>query len=539
MIDVEMMVRQHEHLVGAQGNWRSYWQDLADFVLPRKAWITTIKTQGERLKFNFLFDSTAIRALKIMAAGFHSNLTNPASKWFALQTRDLRWMERQDVQLWFKQVEDIMFSVFNTSNFDTAMQEFYMDAGGFGTGAIYTEDDSQDKVRFHTIPIEQMALVEDFRGRVFEFYRAFRLTAQQAFRLWGPQAGPSVAESIRDQQYFRTLEFLHYVGPRHQWDAGKSDGVNMPWVSAWVALKDKRLISEGGFLEFPYAVGRFYKDANEVFGYSPAMDALADIKGINAQKRTLLRAAMKIADPAMAAPSRGFLLPLNLNPAAMNYYDAKSTTVDALKPIQSTGNIPITADVIKMTQEDIEQTFFVPLFRSISDINKQMTVPEVQRRIAENMVLLGPVVGRFTHEVLNPLVLRTFFILQRQGELPEPPGFLQGQEMDVIYLSPLAKAQRASEMSSLQTYLVMLGEIAKVKPDVLDTLNEDRTAHILADIQGIDPTVTRDPREVEELRQQRQQAQAAALQLEAMHKGAQIAESGAKAGKHATEAMAE
>ena len=77
--NVKEIILDNKFLRNQNSNHRSYMQDLADFIQPRKAWITSIRTKGEQLKFNFLYDSTAIRALRNMASGFNSNLTNQSS----------------------------------------------------------------------------------------------------------------------------------------------------------------------------------------------------------------------------------------------------------------------------------------------------------------------------------------------------------------------------------------------------------------------------------------------------------------------------
>ena len=536
--NVQDILLRDKFLSGQNDDWRSYFQDLADFCLPRKAWITTVKTKGERLKFNFLYDSTAIRSAKIMAAGFHHNLTNPSSKWFAQVTRDPKLMKDREVQLYFHEVEEIIFSVLAGSNFDTTFQEFYMDAGVFGTGTVLTLDDPRDKVRFTIVPVEQLNFEEDAYGRICAAYRNFKLTAMQAFMLWGQDCGKAVLDAYKDRP-FTDFDFLHYVGPRKRRDVTKSDNLSLEFESVWIQKKENHLIGESGFYEFPYAVGRFWKDANDVFGFSPAMDVLADIKLVNAQQRTLLRAAMKQADPPMQAPSKGYMLPLNFNPAAMNY---RSPDVDpnSLQPIPvGAGNLPITIEIIKMVQDNIEQGFFVPLFRAISDQNKQMTIPEVQRRISENMVLLGPVVGRFMNELIGPTLTRVFNILYRNGDLPDPPAQLQGKEFDFINLGALAMAQRQSEVNTIGGYLQSLGQIAQYKPGVLDKVNEDKTAEILAKVTGVNPEILHSDKEVKTMRDQRAQAAAAQMQLEALHKGAAIAETAGKAGKHMAEAERE
>jgi hypothetical protein len=537
MIDAKDIIKRDKILSGLNSSWREYFQDLADFGSPRKAYMNTARIKGSQLKFNFLYDSTAIRSLKVMAAGFHSNLTNPSTRWFGLQTRDLRYMDYKENQVWFKDVDDIIFSVLNGSNFDTTMQEFYTDCGLFGTGGILTLEDSRTKVRFSLAPIGKVNLEEDAEGRISAVYLSFKLTAEQAYMKWGDKAGENIVSSYKDKPTAE-FDFLHYVGPRNIRDANKEDTLNMPYASVWVNVKESKTISESGFFENPYAIGRFYKDPIEVFGFSPAMDVLADIKLVNAMQKTMLRAAMKQADPPMQAPSKGYMLPLNFNPSAMNYRDAK-TTADSLAPINvGGGSLPITLEIIQSVQENIEKGFFVNVFRAISDITKQMNNPEVERIIAESMVQLGPVVGRFTSEVLSPTILRVFNILYRNGELPEPPAMLQGQELDVIYLSQLARVQRESEMYGIGSFLQTIGGIATVKPAVLDKLDEDACVDIISRIKGINPQMIRDKKEVDEIRKLRSEAQAAQAKLLAGQQIADVVKTGAEAGKTMQEANA-
>jgi len=531
MVDVKDLIRRNNELTGLNAAWRDYFDDIAAFCFPRKAYMNTLRNRGDRLKFNFLYDSTAIRALKTMASGFHSNLTNPSSKWFALETGDQQYMEIREVQTWFRKVDEKIFSTLNNSNFDPVMQEFYMDVGGFGTGGILTLDDPQSIVRFSLAPIGKVNLEEDAQGRICRVYVSFKLSAWAAYRRWGEAAGSKIVECHIDKPG-QEFDFLHCVYPREERDAAQDNSSNMPYASVWINVAEAVKIIESGFFENPYAFGRFYKDPTDVMGYSPAMDVLADIKLLNAQQKTMLRAAMKQADPPMQAPSKGYMLPLNFNPAAMNYRDPK-TNADALAPIDvGRGNLPITLEIIQMEQKSIEKGFFVHVFRAISDITKQMNNPEVQRIIAESMVELGPVVGRITQETLSPLILRVFSILYRGGHLPEPPSVLAGQNTsnwNVVYLSPLARVQRESEMTSINSFLNTIGAVAAIKPQVLDLIDEDKTIAIIAKIKGVDPEMLRSQEDVDAMRQQRNAAVAAQAQLTAGQQIADVVNTGAQA----------
>ncbi len=533
--DIEKIVNDNDHLTGVNGNWRSYHQDLASFCLPRKAWQDSIRSRGEKLKFNFLYSSEAIRDLKIMAAGFHSNMTNPTTKWFGIQMRDIDLMDSYAVRMWLSAVENKMYSVIGASNFDTTMQEYYMDSGCFGTGVILVIKDYRDKVRYTIVPIEQLNLAEDAYGRINQVYRNFRLTASQAYGKWGNKAGKTVLDTYEKKPYDE-LDFIHYVGPRVGIDYSKEDALNMDYQSVWIAKKDMYKIDEGGFKENPYIVGRFWKDSNDVLGFSPAMDVLADTKTINAQTKTALRRAMKEADPPMHLPYKGFIGPLNGNPSAINY---RKTGIDADAVAAfgvGAGNFNITKDMMQMTIQAIRDGFYVELFQTFKDITKAMPVIEAQKRISDGMALLGPAVGRQTYEVLTPLLTRTFNILYEAGEIPQIPEELQDAEMDFVFLGPLVKAQKQSDINPIQNFLQIVGGIAQVIPDALDNIDSDKTIDVIAKILTVNPEIMRDKEQLKvirdaRLKQQQAQAQMAMAQqaVTVGHTAAQMEKTGAEA----------
>lgn len=525
---VKQILLDNEFLTNQNANYRAYCEDIADYCLPRKAWINTIRTKGERIKFNFLYDSTAIRAVRFTSAGFHSNLTNPTSRWFGLEARNKKLMKRSDVRRYFKDVEDEIYSVLGASNFYNTIQEFYTDYITFASATYSHLSDDADRVVFNEIPCGQVNRVVDSYGRLIGMYRNFRLTAHQAFKMFGQNAGKLVMEKLETKP-FEEFEFTHYAGQRYRRDFSKKDNLNMPIMSVWIAVKEKHLISESGFLEMPYHSDVFYKDAEDPNGFSPAMDVFPEIKLVNAMQRTLIRADMKQADPPYVMPSRGFVLPLNLNPAGMNYRDAKTTKDDLTVLPVGKGNLAITMEHVKMVQQAIETGMFVPLFRALNDITKQMTIPEVQRRIGENMALLGPVVGRCTKNVLAPTIIRQYHMLNRELALPMPPEVLRDQDFDPVFLSPLAIAQRQAEVAQIQAWLADVQAIAAVIPTAKYKVDEDRTIEVLHRIRGITPEIMREDEEVERLKRHEAEQQQLIQAMQMAGAGAQVAKTGAEA----------
>ncbi len=95
-----------------------------------------------------------------------------------------------------------------------------------------------------------------------------------------------------------------------------------------------------------------------------------------------------------------------------------------------------------------------------------------------------PVLGRLQSELLRPMIDRTFAILLRKKLFRPAPEFLAGQDIQIEYVSPLAKAQRASELQSIMRAIEIFGSLAQVSP-VFDHINIDNLVTHLADIVGV------------------------------------------------------
>lgn len=511
------IIKRCDQLEAEKANWMNHWQDCAYYTMPRNAYVNRYRVKGERLPVD-IYDSTAIHANQTLAAGLHGYLTNPASRWFSLSLQNRGLASDKSVKIWLKEVEQKIFDTLNSSNFNQIIHEGYQELGTFGTSIIYEEEDETEIVRFYARPIGEMCLEENSKERVNEIYRRFELTAKQAYDRWGDKAGKGVTDCIKKEQYERKHYFYHCVKEREKFTKGGKTSKDLPYASYYVAKEGNEIISESGYHEFPFFCPRFNKVGGDVYGYSPTMVAMADIKMLNAMSKTIIKSAQKIVDPPLILPHDGFLLPLNMNPGKVNF-QLKGTYQDEIRPLATGGNIPVGLEMEEQRRISIKRQYFVDLFLMIASQTKNMTATEVNQRVEEKMLLLGPSIGRLMNELLDPIVYRTFGILMRRGMLPETPPQLEGQPLLVEYISPLAKAQRISEINSLNGLLALAGEMAQVMPAVIDKVDGDKAIDMAADILGVDPRMIRDQKQVQAIREARaeqEQAQAQALQAQAM-----------------------
>ena len=376
--------------------------------------------------------------------------------------------------------------------------------------------------------------MENDRKRVDTLFRFFTYTVRQAYMRWQGDAGEKVIEAYKKGKLEDEMDFLHIILPRAERDVGKRDNRNLPFASLYVEPKTKKILSEGGYEEFPFFVPRLTKISGEVYGRSPAMTTLPDLKTLNAMSKTILKAAQKAVDPPLQLPHDGFILPIKTTPAALNF--RLGNIEDEIKPLYPPNihNLPVGMEMENQKRTSIKRAFFVDLFLLLASLEGNMTATEVAERVNEKMLILGPMLGRLMSELLDPIVIRTFNILLRLGIIPPPPPELQGQDYKVKYISPLAKAQRASEMQSKSLMLAAAGEMAALKPDVLDNIDFDKAIKEIADITNTG-IILKSDEEVKAIRELRQKQVEMQQTLQVAEQVAKTAKAGASAEKDLTE----
>ena len=110
-------------------------------------------------------------------------------------------------------------------------------------------------------------------------------------------------------------------------------------------------------------------------------------------------------------------------------------------------------------------------------------------------------------ELLQPLISRSFALLLRAGLLPQPPQELQGQDIDIEYVSPLAKAQKMTDLQSMLRGFETMLQLSQVAP-VMDYLDQDRLVEYVVETTGMPARIIKSSAQVQQER--RQKAEAAA-----------------------------
>jgi hypothetical protein len=370
-------------------------------------------------------------------------------------------------------------------------------------------------LRYRAIHLGEVYFLENHQGIIDTAFRKFELTARQA-KQWFPEGLPDEIEQKAKDKPEEKYWIIHCVQPRDEdeYDPKRADVRGMSFVSHYIVEKFKQRVLAGGkergYATFPYAISRYVQAPGETYGRSPAMLALPTIKVLNEETKTILKVGHRTADPVLLAHDDGVLDGFNLTPGAIN---PGGVTAEgrALVHALPTGNLAPADKMMEMQRHVINDAFLVTLFQILVE-TPQMTATEVLERAREKGALLSPTMGRQQSEAFGPMIHRELDVLAAQGLLPPMPPILRqagGLNYDVVYESPLSRAQRAEGGAGFLRLLSYLQEIVALTqdPSPLDTLDFDTAVPELAEMNAIPERWLRDPTAVAARRQQRAQDQ--------------------------------
>ncbi len=506
----EKLIAQYERLRDKQAVWRSTWQDLADYILPKRKNIVSKRTSGAK-QTDKLFDSTAPDSAVKLAAFIAGSLTNMAIRWFSLKMRSELLNNDKDVSMWLDECAEMIYLALRQSNFNTESQELYTDLSVFGTGCLLIEERPHNGVGFggylfRTEAIGSYVISENAEGLVDTVFRKLELPVIAAARRWGKENLSEGSQKKLEKNPYDAIEIIHAVMPRDV--APGRLKKNKPFASYYIEHEKKNIIDEGGYDENPFICVRWSKTSGEEYGRGPGHIALPDIQTLNKADELTLRGWGKIIEPPLKAREDGVIGRVRTQPSSINIV----RDMDALQPLEQGGKWDVNAALTEDRRNSIRRYFYADQLQ-LPD-KTIITATEVERRIELMQQVLGPTVGRLEYEYLNPLISRCFKMLMRAGMLPPVPDSLAQMaqqakvEIDVEYEGPLARSQRGGEISALNKLLGSIAPIVQLNPRsrIMDNLDEDAVFRFLVKVTGSPKSYLRSEEEVADQREQDAQA---------------------------------
>jgi hypothetical protein len=517
-LDGKAVVERFDSLKILRSNYEQTWVDIARLLRPIGKGFTSSKTEGER-KHTQIYDSSPLMALEHFKAGLFSAVTPPGSRWFELQHVDDDMNEYGPVKEYLDIVNNRTWKSFGpgVSAFYNQVTAVYGDLGAFGTGILYsTEIFGKQRFLDRARALHECWIDTNEADDVDTLFRRFELTSRaiaDKSRAQDPQDRWNVPAKILTEAE-KSPSSKHYIIHACYPDYGRNDEYGKGFRECYVLEEEKHILAENGYYEFPYMTPRWDVAAGERYGRGPGHVALSDIKSLNIARRSNLNMMDRAARPTILAHKEndvgGGIAPY---PGEIVYGAINADGKRLVVPMEEGKNPGVALEMEERIANSIKDAFYFSLMQIVGSTD--MTATEFLGRDDERQRLLGPYLGRLESEFLSSAVMRRVGMLERAGQLPPMPDEMQDYPggLAVRYVSPLARLQRKSDAEGANRVIVSLLGLAQARPDIMDRIDVDAAAEIIADGFGSRGILnSRDT--AQQIRDQREQQQQIAAMAE-------------------------
>ncbi len=453
---LEKLLSRYRKAVERKQNWEPHWQECYEYALPQRENVSSDNMYNDfgAKKNIHLFDGTAPDAVDQLASSLLSELTPPWAHWFGLKAgTELSSEEAAQVSDILEKTTDIIIQNFEHSNFAVEIHQCYLDLVTAGTASLMFEEapiGESSAFHFYAVPLREIAIEENASGKIDTTFRCSTINIEGIKARFPSAEIPAqiLERGSEDNEY--KVKLIEAVVPK----SSGAIGFGYEYTAfAWDengGSEDSFIIKEGLFETSPFINFRWLKAPGEIYGRSPVMKALPDIKTVNKVVELILKNASISVTGIWQADDDGILNPANIKlvPGAII---PKAVGSKGLTPLEAPGKF----DISQLVLEDLRTRINHALLADrLAQINvPSMTATEVLERSAEVARILGASFGRLQTELLTPLLKRAFYILRRRGDIMNFD--LDGRIVDLQYKSPLAMVQARKDVSNVSDWVSM------------------------------------------------------------------------------------
>ena len=438
-----------------------------------------------------IFDETAVVGTQEFASRLQSGLVPNFARWADfIAGSEIPKEETDAVNNSLDEVTEYVFEIIQNSNFGQEVHESFMDLA-VGTGVLLVEEgDAINPVRFNAIPLPSVYLDTGADDKIDHVYRQRTLKYSDL-----PVAYPKAvfqertAKAIINQPDSK-VKLVEIVCRNYE-------KVNEDKFDFYVInIQEEEMIAQEQFTGVgsnPYVCFRWSKASGEIYGRGPLINALSAIKTTNLTIELVLENAQMAISGIYQMDDDGIINTdtINLVPGTII---PKAMGSQGLQPIRNAGNFDVAQIVLGDMRNNIKRALYNDM---LGDPNKTpATATEVAERMADLSRRIGSAFGRLQAEMVQPILQRVVYILKKQGRIELPT--INGREVKVRSVSPLAQAQANQDIGSISRYLQLVG--GTFGPEILNLLvsSEDVAVH-LAKKFGVPDNLVRDKVDREQL----------------------------------------
>lgn len=227
------------------------------------------------------------------------------------------------------------------------------------------------------------------------------------------------------------------------------------------------LVARGQFRYMPLLVFRLLKAPGEIYGRSPVMRALPDIKTANQVVALILKNASLSVSGMWLADDDGVMNinNLKLEPGAIIQ---KAVGSAGLTPLR-TAPLDLSQVVLADLRQNIRRALLADnLLTPEVMASVSRTATQINQMGESQLRLLAASYNRLQHELLLPLLKRLLWLMVQQGTAPL--WVLDDKQVSLQVMSPIARRQ---EIQDMQNIFNLIQSAQAVGLDITHNLNKD------------------------------------------------------------------
>ena len=499
--------------LSAQSNIRNLWQRTSDFVYPYVQITSKFEDGTDRTKE--IFDLTPLLDSEDMVSNLKHVLFPAGQVFFAIKVGNSTKLP-DNIQRYISMLTEVAHDRIFNSNFITELDEVLRSLIHFGPASIFSEWTPRTGLNYRNTVIGTYQLIENSKKLVDGIIITIEYTPKQAKEEFGDKAGPDILKALEDPKKSNTkFEFIYIIKPREIINPNLSLRVNtnMEWEEQVVNVKEKLIVLESGYPQFPYHTARWKRPANEKNGRGISTELLPQIKVLNRMNRDFNEVGNKWANPARETLS-SFDGRYRTFPGANNVVRELPTSRAVDQGLN--GNFNITEKSLDRQTGIIDRAYFRNAFNPIDDLTgDRRTTLEIRERVRGTWPKIGNPVARIWYEQIAPLVERSILLLIRNGVVEQPPAELEGVGFGLEFVSPFALELRSQQSKAFQEWAFIVGEMESVFPGAIDNVDSDDAIQRLGRTLGVNTEDMSSEEQRTEKREARALKEREALELQA------------------------
>jgi len=443
MVRMKLLLQRYETAKKHRDVWNTLWEECYDFALPQRSGFYGDLNPGQKRNTR-IYDATAMDAADQLAASLLGNLTPSWSQWFGLKPGpDVTPEQAKALAPVLEKAAKTIQSNFDRSNFAVEIHQCYLDLVVGGTASLFFEEADPGNFSafsFHAAPLTHVVLEEGASGFLDGSFRRMPMTLDQLSARYPDAEIPAkmLREASKDPQ--TRFDVLEAILPNE-----------LVYDYAAILMHDADqpvMLQQGSFPQNPAINFRWLKSPGEIYGRSPVMKALPDIKTANKVVELILKNATIAITGIWQADDDGILNPANIE-LVPGTIIPKAIGSKGLQALEMPGQFDVSQLMLDNLQSNIRRALLAD--KLLPKAGAQMSATEVLERSSEIAMILGATYGRLQTELLTPLIKRAYSILRRRGEVPDIA--LDGRLIAIDYRSPLAKSQGQRDVQNTLSWI--------------------------------------------------------------------------------------